>query len=481
MNRWLGRSLRALCTSIPLLAGPLAAQTGNPPVRGTMTTVTGVVRDSIERVALAGATVQLVDTDPVKRFARTTIADSLGRFSIDSVPDGRYSLGFFHAALEPLGIEPPVRELSISGQGQVRSDLGTPSRERFLGAVCGSKKQSDSAAVVVGVVRDARDFSAAGGVTVTGEWLELTFSKQGVVRKLPSLIATTAGNGWFALCGVPSPGTMTIRASRGADSIDLIDVDIPAHGVVREELFLGTTRVADASPRVDSGAAALPLLRTGNGHLSGTVVSAESGRALAGARVAIVGGPQTRANERGEWALGNAPVGTRMLEVRSVGYYPERRAVNVVSGAAPISVRLSTMKAVLATIRVSASRLRYDLSGFQDRRRSVAGRFITAEEVARRGAIFTSELLRRTPSVTLERDDLIGEEHILMRGPYGKCAPTIFLNGSRMSNLSADDIDDLISPKEIAGIEIYSEAAAPAQFRESTRMDVCGSVVIWRK
>ena len=63
-----------------------------------------------------------------------------------------------------------------------------------------------------------------------------------------------------------------------------------------------------------------------------------------------------------------------MLEVRSVGYYPERRPVNVFAGAAPVHITLSTLKAVLDTVLVMGTRNRdRRRSGFDDRRRTGFG------------------------------------------------------------------------------------------------------------
>src|SRR5438034_11453535 len=108
------RLQRFLCLLfVPLLARPVTAQSSDSVSRPSVTTVTGIVHDSISRIPLSGATVQLVAADRARRFARTTISDSLGRYTLDSVPAGRYSIGFFHPVLESLGIEPPVSELFV--------------------------------------------------------------------------------------------------------------------------------------------------------------------------------------------------------------------------------------------------------------------------------------------------------------------------------------------------------------------------------
>ena len=117
--------------------------------------------------------------------------------------------------LDSLGVEPPPRTVQIQGHRPVRIELASPSVGQVRSAVCGASSSGDSAAIVVGTVRDARDRAPATGVAVTGEWLELSFTKQGLVRRMPHLVATTGENGWFALCNVPAAGTMALTATRG--------------------------------------------------------------------------------------------------------------------------------------------------------------------------------------------------------------------------------------------------------------------------
>jgi hypothetical protein len=454
-------------------------------IRGApRTTVSGIVHDSIGRKPLAGSVVQLVASDTPTPLARTAMADSLGRFTLDDVPAGRYMLGFFHPMLDSLGVEPPVRELTVVGGQPVRADLAIPSPARLRAAICGARG-ADSGAVVVGVVRDARDGAPASGVAVTVIWAEISFGPQGLTRHMPRRVITTAANGWFALCNIPSTGTIALSASRGADSTDLIEVDVPAERFLRRDLYLGPARtviVGDAQ-RGDTLAPPSPR-RTGDGRLTGVVVTAVGGTPLAGAQVGIRDGPRVNANERGEWTLVGAPLGTRMLEVRAVGYYPEHRPVDVVPGAAPVRTALLTMKAVLDTVEVTASRLNENRRGFVERRRSGPGRYLTPEDIARRQPIVTSDLFRHVPGMRVERTEL-GDTQVLMRGTFAdQCVPAIYLDGHFMRGLSADDIDGWVKPNEIAGIEIYAGAGVPAQFNPGIgggglEHEPCGSIVIW--
>lgn len=459
------------------------AQGASAPLRPIV--VFGAVRDSLAQLPLGNASVQIVSADPAARYGRTVIADSLGRYAFDSVPAGRYILGFFHPMLDSVGVEAPLREVVVSGSGPVRTDLSTPSPARLRAAVCGPST-SDSSALVVGTVRDARDASAAPKVDVAGEWLDFTISRQGMSRRMQRLVATTGENGWFAICNVPAGGTILLTASRGADSTDRIEVQIPAGGFVRRELYLGTARtavVSETTRRADSLAAQPRRIHVGSGRLTGTVIRTAGGLPLPGAQVRIAEGPQTHADERGEWILVDAPMGTRMLEVRAVGYYPERRRIDVIAGAPPVHVSLTTLKSVLDTIRITASRTQNrELEEFAFRARTGAGTYITAADIARQNPMVTTDILRRISSVKLDLSAM-DSTSIKMRGGIdgydSACIPGIFVDGNLMYGLSADDIDGLVRARDLAGIEIYSEATVPPQFQRSRTG--CGSILIWRK
>jgi len=466
-----------------LLAPPAVAQVSDATAPAQGTIVSGVVHDSIAHKPLAGATVQLV-ADGVGSFVRTAVSDPSGSFTLSDVPAGRYKLGFFHPLLDSLGVDAPLRGISVDGKEPARVDLAIPSPARLRAAICGAQSALDSSAVLVGVVRSVRDGAPAAGVVVTGRWLEFTFTKKGMVRRTPRLVATTGENGWFALCNVPTGGTMSLIAGHGADSTDLLEIQVSTEGFVRRDLYLGTAQslvLRDTANQAIPGAARSRRVHSGDATVGGIVVAAAGGRPLAGAQVAIIAGPQTRANERGEWMLSDAPSGTRMLEIRAVGYYPERRAVNIVAGAPPVRVALSTLKAVLDTVKIVAARLKSrDRTGFHERRRqSSAGHFITPEDIAKRQLNVTSEIFRTVPGIIMERT-VLGPTPIMMRGMVeDMCVPAVYLDGALMRDLSPEDIDAWVHPNEIAGIEVYAGAGIPPQFQAA--QSGCGSIVIWTR
>jgi hypothetical protein len=483
--------------SVLLFAQVAAGQVADSTRRSPSGSVRGVVNDSIGGGQLVAAIVQLADARNAAAFSTTTVTDSLGRFLFDRVPSGLYTLGFFHPLLDSLGVAAPLREVSIDDGQSVRADLAVPSARRLRAAICGGRSRPDSGAVILGVVRQAHDRLPAESVTVTAQWLEITLGPNGFVRRVAQIGVVTAADGWFALCDAPKGGAAVLRASRGADSTDLLEVRVPTAGLLRRELYIGSAVTAFSD---DSAALLRRHMRGGDGRLGGTVVRAVSGEPIAGARVSIPDGPQTRSNEAGEWILMNVPSGTRMLEIRAVGYYPERRVVDVLADAPPIRAALSTFLAVLDTVRVTAARLidpRY--TGFQDRRRSAMGRYLTAVDIARRQPRTVSELLRRIPDIRLDRfgtyidttavdtsgtgSNPIGsttDTRILMRALYKDwCFPTFFIDGHQVNTLTAEEIDAWLRPEELAGIEVYTDANVPPQFHLA--LSGCGSILIWRK
>lgn len=436
-------------------------------------TVSGIVRDSLARRPLAGATVQLVGADPLVPFARAAVSDSLGAYAVGNVPDGRYTLGFLHPMLDSLGLEPTLRGVRVEGGQSVRADLAIPSATRLRVAICGTVSVPD--AVVVGIVRDAGTGAPIAGASVTGEWNEISFTPDGLVRRIPRLSATTGDNGWFFLCNVPRAGTIALVAAYGADSTDQVEVKIPDEGYARRELHIGAARAGVSSDANTALAARGRPQRIGDGRLSGTVVSTADWQPLANAEVGIVNGPRTRANQLGEWSLTGIPTGTRVLEVRAVGYYPERRAVDVVADAPIVRVALATMKSVLDTVKVTATlRNGLERSGFAERRRSGVGHYLTAGDVAKRAPIVTTDLLRNMSGVKYNTAD----EGILVRGAVSDwCTPEFYLDGRPLRGVLYDEIDSWVHPDEIAGIEFYTGISTPIQYQ--TGLTGCGSIVIW--
>src|SRR5207249_2205281 len=109
---------------------------------GAQVVVTGVVTDSVARRPLADALVQMA----IERGSHvlTTTTNSLGVFRIDSVVPGTYIIGFFHPALDSLGIDLSPKRFVVRQAGEQRVDLAIPSASTIFAQLCKSSTPHDS-------------------------------------------------------------------------------------------------------------------------------------------------------------------------------------------------------------------------------------------------------------------------------------------------------------------------------------------------
>jgi hypothetical protein len=448
----------------------------------TAQTVSGSVRDTIGHRPIRDAIVQLVSTEPDARRARSATSDSLGRYEFADVPSGRYLIGFIHPILDSIGV-PPLASPIVVDNAPLHVDLSTPDPARMRSKICGAA--SDSGALIVGVIRDTRH-QPIGGATVSAEWLELSLSLGGKVsERTATRSATSLGNGWYFVCGAPKAGTVFVSAMWNGASTDAGALEIGDKGLVHRDLFLASG-ANDTAP------------------LHG-VVEGPNGAGVPGAMVAIIGGPSTRADEHGAWTIPRAPGGTHVVEMRAIGFYPVRTAVDVVDDAPAITASLLTVASVLDTVRVRAEReSSRRMLGFEERRHSQNGHFFTATDIEKLHPVVTSDVFRQAPGVTVNRhsaDTFLGaipgsmeNRQLTMQGLFASadrpgsatCAPSIFIDGLYMADIDAGDINSLVRPEDLAGVEVYTSQPLPAIFSfgaidRGPKQQFCGAIAVWTK
>jgi len=229
---------------------------------------------------------------------------------------------------------------------RLHADLGLPSSERLRSAICGVK--TGETGVVIGLVVDAINGTPVTGASVEARWLELVITQGRLGRRYQHATAMSGENGWFAVCDVPRIGALTLAARGMGFDTDTVEEQVPANGLLRRVLYVGlalSSGTDSASTSKDGSHLSRPR-RRGTGTLRGTVLAASNGRAIEGARVSVADGDESISNVMGEWTLSAVPQGTRILEVRAVGYYPTRLSVNVFPGAPPLRLVLPTLKTI---------------------------------------------------------------------------------------------------------------------------------------
>lgn len=438
---------------------------------GVRAVVLGVVYDSVSRVPLVGATVQLVTYPELGTESYTTVADSTGAYFIEGVPRGRYLAGFFHPALDSLRLQAPLRLIEVVEDGPLRVDLGIPSPARILAELCPGVAPGDSTGLLLGRVRDADTDAPLGSGTVVLTWTDLQIGDRGLEYQRRRVPTHTTDDGWYMFCGVPTDTELLARAEHGADSSGFIEVRVPPRGLLKQDFLIGTAELVAIAP--DSDGVSPRTVHRGPARLTGRVRS-PTGSPLAGARLLLWGsGVEVEANDRGEFAMADLPTGTHSLEARQIGYAPRTVAVNL-SGRTPASVDIVLERAeVLEPVHVfGKASPRRSLSGFLERReRGGFGRFLTREEIERVRAFRTSDVFRHMPGVSVVPTGSFGSA-ITMRGG---CTPVVYVDGMKLMG-GHEELDRVLQPSDIAGVEVYTGlAGAPPQFDGNG----CGTVVIW--
>jgi len=436
---------------------------------GAQATVVGTVTDSIGHHPVAGALVQLAASGS---FARSTTSDSLGAYRIDSVPPGTYLLGFFHPTLDSLGIDLSPKPVTVVGAGEQRIDLAIPPAQKIASQLCRDVKDRDSTGLLIGHLRDAETRQPRKG-SVTVLWMELTIGQGGVHRNRQQVPIKTDDLGWFAMCGLPSDAVLQASAQAGDEESGFVELEVPAGGLLLRDFLV--SRADSLVPVYDDSSAAkgiLPeaMLRRGSARVSG-VVHTDKGKPVVNAQVTVPGtGVDGRTAETGTFQLGGLPSGTQTVEVRAIGFEPKRVAVDLTRE------RLTTLDVVLDHPVQTLDAVKIYGKGnsamaeFQRRLKAGWGHILTPADIARRGAFQATDLFRTMPGVRVAHGRGFSNT-VLVRG----CKPTVYLNGMRMDDDAASDIDMLVSPSELTAVEVYTAASRPAEFFGND----CGSVVLW--
>lgn len=447
------RSVHAAVAMVLLATAARAQEQGGPAAVGR---VRGVVVDSLSGRPLAGAEIQLVSAgDPAASVFHAS-ADSLGRFHLDSLPAGEYLAGFMDPLLDSLRLESPLRKVSVRAGGDSRVDLATPSAANLRRVYCGPSADSASFGVAVGVLRDAKTGDPVPGGHVIAEAPVVAVRDHALHWETLQANAATGADGGFLLCGVPTGRDADVLAVAGRDSSGVFSLELPAAGILVRDVFVGA---ADS-----------------DGTLTGRVLNA-AGAPIHGARVLLQGTMrQAVADDSGRFALRGAPLGTRTLYTRAIGFLPDERVVDVVAGASrSLELRLPSMQSVLDTIHVYGRRVFHDRQEFERRRRMGFGQFLERAQIERQRAVRTTDLLRQLRGVFLTPTST----GLLLDVRGRLCLPGFALDGHPFQLMqSVDEIDSWVQPNEVQAMEVYIGTDAPVEYQRAGYPS-CATIVIW--
>jgi len=280
-----------------------------------------------------------------------------------------------------------------------------------------------------------------------------------------------------ALVEVPALGVRAISDASGR--VDLGRLPEGRHGLTAQrfgfELVGGWIEVpgnAEFVIRLPRAAYDDP---TAGGRIIGRVLGDGAAQGLANVEItAGDGAARTLSNAQGSFTLDDVAPGLVEVRFAQLGY--AQRATHVVvqpGGTVEVTATLSAEAIALDAIDVTVRSNFLERSGFYSRALQGWGTQYGPEDIARIDPLWTSDLVRRVPGVTV-RMGTGGVTYALSRRGstigLGPCLLSVYVDGVRAFD---PDLDDL-PPHWIEAMEVYHGVGTPVQFG-----DGCGVILIW--
>jgi hypothetical protein len=176
----------------------------------------------------------------------------------------------------------------------------------------------------------------------------------------------------------------------------------------------------------------------------------------------------------GRFVVDSVPAGVRTLEVRAIGFQPQRLGLNVRPGEQVArDITIDRNLAVLGTFVVRASRsATWDSLGFEERRTKGTGYFFTRESLT--GVADLATALRMVPGMRGRSND---RSQRLVAGRGAGCFPAFVVNRVRFEAGGAIGPEAMIRAQDIRAMEVYNSRLSTPP--EHQRYGDCAVIVIW--
>jgi hypothetical protein len=248
--------------------------------------------------------------------------------------------------------------------------------------------------------------------------------------------------------------------------------------------------LAVASPASVLRARASADARPGTAVILGTVTDT-SLQPVDAAEISIVlSSVHVSANAAGRFQIVNVPDGNYLLVVRRVGFRPTSTGVEVHAGdTLRLAFLLEPVARDLATVLVTDNNPSGRMRDFLERRAMGVGEFFTQQQIDARNAGMVLDIIRQAKGVRIATES--GKSVAMNAREWLRCPMQVFVDGIPLAGVGfrADapfDLQQLPSPKEIAGIEIYSgPATIPLSLNlpngPASGKRTCGMVLLWTR
>jgi hypothetical protein len=471
-------------TPIAIAAVALVA-TASLPAQSPVGKLEGTISEKLASRSVSDAWVSLLRVDPASDVTLNARPDVNGRFHVDSLPAGRYRVIVSSPTLDSLDLSLPPSELRIDSGETARADFALPFGSGLRDVVCYGLRLGPGTAVVAGRAIDADDDKPIPHADVIAAWTDISFDKATLKATSQKRFATvvTDPQGEYRLCGVPAGTLLSLQLQHGGRAGAVIRLRVSEEeGAVVRDISM-STRTAPTIAELDSlasvpaltsaDAARGELALTGTSGLTGYVRGSE-GRPLDGVEVRVRDARSSAVTDStGRFVLGDLPSGTQVVVIHHLGYAFAEVLVELRPGKnLARDIRL-TRATRLDSVRVVASRPGYPEFELH-RRTNPLGKFLTFEDIQRRDAKETSDLIR-----------MFGDFTVIGRGADARVVSRSAVANPlcRTANVVIDGVQETwinqLDPRQIGAIEAYRDGTSiPATFAGRTD---CGVIMIWMR
>jgi hypothetical protein len=412
----------------------------------------GSVVDSLSGRDIAGVRVTLEGT------SLSVVTDARGRFAMNGVLPGEYSLAVHTPGLDSLGTASETMVSITDAKEPVR--LRVPTSTQIVRSVCGARERAGIPGIVTGLLMGPGQGAPPSNAKVSLEWIDRA---SGTPRSA-SLPLSADGN--FRLCGVPVATSVTLRAA--TDSLRATPV-----------MF-----VLPAEKPIETFMLELNIRANATASFAGTVVVDSGGSPIEGVEILLPAvALNAHSDARGVYRIDDVPVGAHKVVARKPGFSPLEATVSFTPNETLTRRLVLSRVRVLNEVNITATDR--GMRGFEEHRALGIGSFRTREDLAPLEGSTLAGVVAQFPAVRILPGNGRHAVPIRSRGcipdfasQMCKLCPTKVIIDGMVANPKGEFFDlGFLAVSEIEAIEHYPEAnEVPTRYFAADSR--CGVLVI---
>jgi hypothetical protein len=222
------------------------------------------------------------------------------------------------------------------------------------------------------------------------------------------------------------------------------------------------------------------------GSVRGAVIDRVSGKPIVGAEVTLLDEQRSiRTDTSGRFAFRGVTAGVVRMRVRAVGFPVQMSTFDLAEGQEverPILLSPAPRSLPLVDVREAVPVTDYRLVGFERRRQTGRGQYLTEADLHRSGASDIANALKGLRGVNFECGDTPNGDSFGRGGCFVRMAraPMRCLPEYVVDDMTRNDYGRLTPISDVVGIEVYTGPSdVPGEY--AGRHAGCGVIVIWTR